>query len=80
MDFPPPLAGVSPRSHREQAAPDPRCQPVQLRVYPPAVRLAFGMAEMGSGVTYALTEGDASLRFHAVDRSSLGGALRMASW
>ncbi|MBP7336113.1 type I polyketide synthase [Niveispirillum sp.] len=43
---------------------------------PCVVRTAFGMAEMGSGVTYHLPAEGRSLTFHHIDRSSLGGHLR----
>src|SRR6185436_14030762 len=41
-----------------------------------AVQSAFGMAELGSGVTYHQPAEGESLRFHYVDRASLGGAVR----
>ena len=43
---------------------------------PAAIRAAFGMAEMGSGVTYALGTPEAPLRFHRLDRASFDGGLR----
>lgn len=45
---------------------------------PSVVRTAFGMAEMGSGVTYHRPPDGRSLTFRHIDRTSLGGALRPA--
>ncbi|MCW2248528.1 acyl transferase domain-containing protein/acyl-CoA synthetase (AMP-forming)/AMP-acid ligase II/acyl carrier protein/SAM-dependent methyltransferase [Azospirillum fermentarium] len=45
---------------------------------PSVVRTAFGMAEMGSGVTYHCPQDGRSLTFHHIDRTSLGGTLRAA--
>ncbi|WP_413206145.1 SDR family NAD(P)-dependent oxidoreductase [Rhodospirillum sp. A1_3_36] len=45
---------------------------------PSVVRTAFGMAEMGSGVTYHRPADGRSLTFRHIDRTSLGGALRPA--
>ncbi|MGK3989844.1 SDR family NAD(P)-dependent oxidoreductase [Sorangium sp. So ce136] len=43
---------------------------------PSAVQSAFGMAELCSGVTYHQPEGGSSLRFHTIDRGSVGEAVR----
>jgi acyl-CoA synthetase (AMP-forming)/AMP-acid ligase II len=43
-----------------------------------AVQTAFGMAELGSGVTYHQPGAGNSLTFHHVDRNSLGGPLEPA--
>lgn len=40
-----------------------------------AIRPAFGMAEMGSGITYAQSEDESSPRFHTVDKASLTGEI-----
>ena len=40
-----------------------------------AIRPAFGMAEMGSGITYAQSEVKNALRFHTFDKASLAGEL-----
>lgn len=44
-----------------------------------AIRPAFGMAEMGSGITYAQSEDKSSLRFHTVDKASLTGTVTRVS-
>ncbi|NET61318.1 MAG: AMP-binding protein [Symploca sp. SIO2E6] len=41
-----------------------------------AIRPAFGMAEMGSGITYYQPTSGATLTFHRVDKSSLGGTIK----
>jgi acyl transferase domain-containing protein/acyl-CoA synthetase (AMP-forming)/AMP-acid ligase II/acyl carrier protein/SAM-dependent methyltransferase len=45
---------------------------------PSALQTAFGMVEVGSGVTYHQPRGQ-SLSFHHIDRNSLGGAVRPAA-
>lgn len=46
---------------------------------PGAVRPAFGMAEMASGVTYGQGALQQPMRFHRIDRSTLGGTIQPAS-
>ncbi|XYH99049.1 SDR family oxidoreductase [Sorangium sp. So ce1128] len=43
---------------------------------PSAVQSAFGMAELCSGVTYHQPADSSSLRFHTIDRGSVGEAVR----
>ncbi len=41
-----------------------------------ALRPAFGMAELGSGITYYQPTAEAPLKFHRVDKDSLGGTIK----
>jgi acyl-CoA synthetase (AMP-forming)/AMP-acid ligase II/acyl carrier protein len=41
-----------------------------------AIRPAFGMAELGSGITYYQPTAEAPLTFHRVDKSSLTGTIK----
>src|SRR5580704_5994492 len=38
-----------------------------------AIRPAFGMAELGSGITYRIARTDRPLKFHSIERASLNG-------
>ncbi|WP_392482807.1 SDR family NAD(P)-dependent oxidoreductase [Nostoc sp. C110] len=49
---------------------------VAYRLKATAIRPAFGMAEMGSGITYYQPLQEASLLFHRVDKSILQGTIK----